>query len=100
MMTLSRAEHQIEHVNDMSVFRRAVRLTMVVGLEGTKSACGALDASALLISGRVGTVKVVCVPPITLGVEMSATTLAESLHCMTNKPSVSARFCTTRGLGE
>jgi hypothetical protein len=53
---------------------------MVVGLEGTKSACGALDASALLISGRVGTVEVVYVARMTPDAEMSATTLAESLH--------------------
>jgi nucleotide-binding universal stress UspA family protein len=64
----------------MPVIRRAHRLVVVVGFDGSQSAYRALDASALLISGRIGTIEIVYVAHVTPGAQMSATTLAESLE--------------------
>lgn len=78
-MTSAKVEQQIEHVGDIPVIRRAERLVVVVGFDGSESAYRALDASALLISGRVGTVEVVYVAHMAPGAEMSASALTESL---------------------
>jgi nucleotide-binding universal stress UspA family protein len=72
-------EHIIEHIDDIPVIRRAERLVVVVGFDGSESAYRALDASALLISGRIGTVEVVYVAHMAAGAEMSASALTESL---------------------
>jgi nucleotide-binding universal stress UspA family protein len=79
MVTLPTVEQQIEHVDDIPVIRRAERLIVVVGFDGSESAYRALDASAVLISGRVGSIEVVYVAHIAPGAEMSASALAESL---------------------
>jgi nucleotide-binding universal stress UspA family protein len=78
-VTSAKVEQQIEHVGDIPVIRRAERLVVVVGFDGSESAYRALDASALLISGRVGTVEVVYVAHMAPGAEMSASALTESL---------------------
>ncbi|HWD24777.1 MAG TPA: universal stress protein [Acidimicrobiales bacterium] len=79
MVTSSNVEQQIERVGDVPVTRRAQRLVVVVGFDGSESAYRALDAAALLISGRVGTVEVVFVAHIGAGAEMSASALTESM---------------------
>jgi nucleotide-binding universal stress UspA family protein len=79
MATSAKPEQQIEHVGDIPVIRHAERLVVVVGFDGSESAYRALDAAALLISGRIGTVEVVYVAHIAAGAEMSATALTESL---------------------
>lgn len=72
-------EQQIEQVGGLPVLRRAERLVVVVGFDGSDSAFRALDASAILISGRVGTLEVVYVAHIASGTEMSPIALTESL---------------------
>jgi nucleotide-binding universal stress UspA family protein len=79
MVTSPIVDEKIEHAGDIPVIRRAKRLVVVVGFDGSESAYRALDASALLISGRVGTVEVVYVAHMAPGAEMSASSLAESL---------------------
>jgi nucleotide-binding universal stress UspA family protein len=79
MVTSPKVEGHIEHVGEIAVVRRAERLVVVVGFDGSESAYRALDASALLISGRVGTVEVVFVAHMAPGAEMSASALTESL---------------------
>jgi len=79
MVTSPSVAPQIAHVDDIPVVRRAERLIVVVGFDGSESAYRALDASALLISGRVGTVEVVYVAHMAPGAEMSASALTESL---------------------
>ena len=59
---------------------RAGRLVVVIGFDGSESAYRALDASALLISGRVGAVEVVYVAHLAPGADMSATAFTESLN--------------------
>jgi len=79
MVISQSVEQQIEHIDDIPVIHRAERLIVVVGFDGSESAYRALDASALLISGRVGTVEVVYVAHMAPGAEMSASALTESL---------------------
>jgi nucleotide-binding universal stress UspA family protein len=80
MVISQSVEQQIEHIDDIPVIHRAERLIVVVGFDGSESAYRALDASALLISGRVGTVEVVYVAHMAPGAEMSASALTESLR--------------------
>ena len=79
MVTSPKVAKQIEHVGDMPVTRRAARLVVVVGFDGSESAYRALDAAALLISGRVGTVEIVYVAHVAAGAEMSSSALTESI---------------------
>jgi nucleotide-binding universal stress UspA family protein len=78
MVISPKAEQTTEHVGELPRTRRAERLIVVVGFDGSDSAFRALDASALLISGRVGTIEVVFVAHMAPGAEMSATALTES----------------------
>jgi nucleotide-binding universal stress UspA family protein len=78
MMTASNVERQNEHAGATPVTRRAERLIAVVGFDGSESAFRALDASALLISGRAGSIEIVFVAHIAPGAEMSPTALTES----------------------
>jgi nucleotide-binding universal stress UspA family protein len=77
MVTPTNGEEEIEG-GEIAVIGRAARL-VVVGFDGSQSAYRALDASAVLISGRLGSVEVVFVAHIAAGAEMSADALAESL---------------------
>jgi nucleotide-binding universal stress UspA family protein len=82
MMTPLTTEQPIEEVRDTPVsrpIRRAERLVVVVGFDGSESAARALDASALLISGRSGNVEVVFVAHLVSVAEMSTDGLSESL---------------------
>ena len=79
MVTSPKVDEQIEHVGDIPVIHRAERLVVVVGFDASESAYRALDASALLISGRVGTIEVVYVAHMAPGAELSANALTESL---------------------
>jgi nucleotide-binding universal stress UspA family protein len=78
MVTSPSVEQHLEDGVALPVASRASRLIVVVGFDGSESAYRALDASALLISGRVGTVEVVYVAHLAPGAEMSASALAES----------------------
>lgn len=78
MVTSQVVAEQLEHVGEIPVIRRAERLIVVVGFDGSESAYRALDASALLIAGRVGTVEIVFVAHMSPGAEMSAGAVAES----------------------
>jgi nucleotide-binding universal stress UspA family protein len=79
MMTSPKVEQQTEHVGDLPVPRRAERLVIVVGFDGSESAHRALDAATILVSGRVGTIEVVYVAHVAPGAEMSAIALTEAL---------------------
>ena|ERR1700722_1684400 len=79
MVTSPKVEERIEGVGDTPVIRRAERLVVVVGFDGSQCAYRALDASALLISGRVGTVDIVFVAHMASAAEMSADAVAESM---------------------
>jgi nucleotide-binding universal stress UspA family protein len=70
MMTSNNVELQLERVDDVKSRRRADRLVLVVGFDGSKSAIRALDAAALLIAGRLGTIEVVFVAQMPTGAEM------------------------------
>jgi nucleotide-binding universal stress UspA family protein len=72
----------MEHVGDTLVKlqgRRAERLIVVVGFDGSDPAYRALDASALLIAGRTGSVEVVFVAHVASFAEMSTDAVSESL---------------------
>jgi nucleotide-binding universal stress UspA family protein len=94
MMTSPKVEQQIEHVGDIPVLRRAERLVVVVGFDGSEAAYRALDAATLLISGRVGTIEVVYVAHLAPGAEMSASALSESLKAF---DSAELEFANTVG---
>ncbi|MCU1491126.1 MAG: universal stress protein UspA [Acidimicrobiaceae bacterium] len=79
MVTSRKVGEHVERVGEIPVMRRAERLVVVVGFDGSESAYRALDASALLISGRIGTVEIVFVAHMVPGAEMSASALTESL---------------------
>jgi nucleotide-binding universal stress UspA family protein len=79
MVTSPKVEQQMEHRDEIPVIRRAERLVVVVGFDGSESAYRALDASALLISGRTGTIEIVFVAHMASGAEMSADAVSESL---------------------
>jgi hypothetical protein len=78
MVTPTAVEQQSEHGDDLAVIPRAERLVVVVGFDGSESAYRALDASVLLISGRIGTVEVVYVAHMDPGANMSAAAITES----------------------
>jgi nucleotide-binding universal stress UspA family protein len=79
MMTADNVEQQTERAGAPPVTPRAERLIAVVGFDGSDSAYRALDASALLIAGRVGSIEIVFVAHVTPGAEMAPTALTESL---------------------
>jgi nucleotide-binding universal stress UspA family protein len=72
-------EQPIEHVGGAPVIRRAERLVVVVGFDGSSSSYRALDASALLISGRPGSVEVVYLAHVAPVAEMSTEGMSELL---------------------
>ncbi len=78
MVTSPKVEDHIDLMREGPAIRRAERLIVVVGFDGSESAYRALDASALLISGRVGTVEAVYVAHLATGAEMSPAALIES----------------------
>lgn len=86
-MTPLTTEQPIEGVRDAPAvrpMRRAKRLVVVVGFDGSESAYRALDVSALLISGRTGSVDVVFVAHLVSLAEMSTDALSESLRAFDN----------------
>lgn len=78
-MTITKVDQQIELVVEEPAIGPSERVVVVVGFDGSASAYRARDATARLISGRVGTIAVVYVAHIPAGAEMSAAALSESL---------------------
>jgi nucleotide-binding universal stress UspA family protein len=82
MVNLPNAEEPIDQVDDTLAnlkVRRAERLVVVVGFDGSECAYRALDASALLIADRTGSVEIVFVAHVASFAEMSTDALSESL---------------------
>jgi nucleotide-binding universal stress UspA family protein len=69
---------QSEPVVEPPVRRRAERLVVVVGVDGSESSYRALDAAALLISGRTGSLEVVYVAHSPAGADMAAEAQVEA----------------------
>ncbi|MCU1489191.1 MAG: universal stress protein UspA [Acidimicrobiaceae bacterium] len=75
-MTSPKVQQHLEQ--NIPVTRRAELLIVVVGFDGSESGYRALDVSALLIAGRVGTVEVVYVAHMAPAAAMSADAITES----------------------
>jgi nucleotide-binding universal stress UspA family protein len=84
MVTSPHTEQPIDHVGGAPVTRRAERLVVVVGFDGSSSSYRALDASALLISGRPGSVEVVFVAHVIPVAEIATDAMSESLNAFDN----------------